>query len=144
MPIPFNTVKDAILLALTSSKLSALVPLVERVALTQEYTNWQYAPQTNDEPAAFIKNADPWLAQLFLCVAYDLLGSYPDYYPAPPQSEIILPPNTPYVLHVGMLPEVVYTYRKVDYTASIIKNEIARYLNVHHTESQSVFTGKSR
>lgn len=122
MPLDFETAKGIIVGAFKKSKLSGLAPLVERAVLTREYTNYQYDkhPKTGEE--RYIRCNDTWITVLILCVGYGVLYAFPEEYPEPASEEV----NAPFLLTASNLNDV-YTYRKVEYNADIIKKEIERF-----------------
>ena len=132
MPLPFHDTHQLVIAALSQSKLSALTPVIERATLTTEFTNHQYSNPTlasdgTTLPATFIK-ADEWVAALLLCVGYGTIDAFPDYYPAPPPVDILIEPAPPFIMRPLYLPEIIYSYRRVDYNADVIKSEIVRFL----------------
>jgi hypothetical protein len=131
MPLDFETAKGIIVGAFKKSKLSGLAPLVERAVLTREYTNYQYDKHPKTKEERYIRCNDTWVTILILCVGYGVLYAFPEEYPEPASEEV----DAPFLLTASNLNDV-YTYRKVEYNADIIKKEIERFCHEGDTVSR--------
>lgn len=122
--LSFEKAKALLLNRLENSKLAAVAPVVAKATIQEEYTPYCF-PDKNRE--LFVV-AEPWVATLIIAIATNTVDFWPDMYPAPVAGYKTTDENPsplPFVLTdagLGVNSDgIVYTRRKIAYSADVIK-----------------------
>ena len=121
MAKPFEQSKKDITLCLKHSKLSALVPLVEQLSISEEYSPNVWP---NDDKQLFIHHPNAtdneWLIRLMTHYSCGCLDFWPHYKLVPANDSCNI-----MVLEESTLPEPVCVHRRIAYDSDIILSVIS-------------------